>query len=260
MGIIAVSDVHLGYSSSNKEDFNLLLDSLLERNDIDKFVICGDLLDMWRRDIAGVAIENADTLYKLQRLKSVMNVYYVVGNHDYHVYRLRNFKYQFEFSKILALGESNRTYLFEHGYGFDPVMNEVYFNALCYSSDELGDIGSRAYAVWEKWAAWKDRLRAIFQAGRIKSDISTLLLPPEKRLAIAERNEINLNACKSVIGGEVLVFGHTHEPFINEKENVVNLGSWVKESPVHNTYLEVKNGSMALKIFPDGEITERRVC
>lgn len=256
MGIIAVSDVHLGYSSSNKSEFNRFLDSLLKRSDIDKFVICGDLLDMWRRDIAGVVIENADTIYKLQMLKSVMDVYYVVGNHDYHVSALDNFKYQFEFSKILALRDRNRTYLFKHGYDFDPVMNETYFNALCYSSDELGDIGSRAYAVWEKWAAWKDRLRALFQAGRIKSDISTLLLPAETRLAITERTEINLNACKSVKGGEVLVFGHTHEPFINERGNVVNLGSWVKESPNHNTYLEVKNGSMALKMFPSGEITE----
>ncbi len=134
---------------------------------------------MWRRDIAGVAIENADTIYKLQMLKSVMDVYYVVGNHDYHAYALDNFKYQFEFLKKLALRDHSRTYLFKHGYDFDPVMNEIYFNALCYSSDELGDIGSRAYDIWGKWAAWKDRLRAIFQAGRIKSDINTLLLPAE---------------------------------------------------------------------------------
>lgn len=113
MGIIAVSDVHLGYLSkntkqslSNKNDFDKFLENVFNMNDIDKFVVCGDFLDMWIRDMSGVVIEN----------------------------------------------------------------------------------------------------------------------------------------------------------FINEKENVVNLGSWVKDSEVHNTYLEIKNGKMALKIFPTGEITQRRKC
>ncbi len=267
MGIIAVSDVHLGYllkntkqSLSNKDDFDKFLDNVFNMNDIDKFVICGDLLDMWIRDMSGVVIENADTLHKLQMLKSKMNVYYVAGNHDYHVYTLNNFKYQFEFFKEKILHDGGKTFRFKHGYDFDPIMNEIYFNALCYSSDELGDIGLRAYEVWIKWRNWTDKLRALFQRKRIQSDLNKLLIPAEKRLLVEERNEINLNACRSVKDGEVLVFGHTHDPFINEKENVVNLGSWVKDSEVHNTYLEIKNGKMALKIFPTGEIAQRRKC
>ncbi len=68
VGIIVVSDVHLGYMSrdktqslSNRDDFNRFLDNALDADDIDKFVICGDLLDMWRRDISGVVVENAET-------------------------------------------------------------------------------------------------------------------------------------------------------------------------------------------------------
>jgi len=77
MGIIAVSDVHLGYSLSDKENFGKFLDDLAKKGNINKngdinhFVICGDLLDMWRRDMAGVTIENLDILSKLQNLKNL---------------------------------------------------------------------------------------------------------------------------------------------------------------------------------------------
>ena len=79
MGIIAVSDVHLGYmnaskteSFSDKKSFVSFLDGLAGRDDITDFVICGDLLDMWRRDMVGVTIENLDILSRFQKLASKM--------------------------------------------------------------------------------------------------------------------------------------------------------------------------------------------
>ncbi len=267
VGIIAVSDVHLGYMSrdktqslSNRDDFNRFLDNVLDADDIDKFVICGDLLDMWRRDISGVVVENAETLHKLHMLTSKMDVYYIVGNHDYHMHELRNFKYQFEISKEKILQEGGKTYHFKHGYDFDPLMNEVYFNALCYSNDELEDIATRAYEVWIKWREWKDVLLALFKKEKIQEHLRKMATPVEIRVTLADRDKINLRACRAVKEGEILVFGHTHKPFINEKENVVNLGSWVKDAQIQNTYLEIKNGGMALKKFQSGEITERLRC
>ena len=92
MGIIAVSDVHLGYlkeddskqSLSNKSGFCDLLRDIEARDDIDRLVICGDMLDMWRRDMVGVTIENLDVLNMLQSLsdKKKIKVYYLAGNHD----------------------------------------------------------------------------------------------------------------------------------------------------------------------------------
>jgi predicted phosphodiesterase len=51
----------------------------------------------------------------------------------------------------------------------------------------------------------------------------------------------------------VLVYGHTHRPFISK--NVVNLGSWVKEQNINNTYLEIRDGSMRLIRFKKGEVS-----
>ncbi len=261
MGIIAVSDVHLGYmnpddkkeSLSNKDDFEKFLDMVANRDGIDKLVLCGDVFDMWARDMVGVFIENADILYKLQMLQSKMEVYYVIGNHDYYVRKLKNFRYQFSFYKgdILTLQDSGTTYRFKHGYDFEPIMNEIYFDALCYSNDELGNIASRAYKVWTNW----------YEKFTGEGQFESMLEPAKKRLSPAKITDIELRACRSVKDGEILVFGHTHKPFINKKGNVVNLGSWTKDSEVPNTYLEVKDGKMKLKKFPGGkEITDGEDC
>jgi predicted phosphodiesterase len=69
--------------------------------------------------------------------------------------------------------------------------------------------------------------------------------------------DIEHRACSTVKEGEILVFGHTHHHFINEVENVVNAGSWVADSPVHNTFVELSGGKPRLYIFEGREITER---
>ncbi len=261
MGIIAVSDVHLGYvnpdnkkeSLSNKDDFEKFLDMVANMAGIDKLVLAGDVCDLWVRDPVGAILENADTLYKLQMLQSKMEVYYVIGNHDYYLRKLDNFKYQFKFYErdSLTLQDSGKTYRFKHGYDFEPIMNEIYFDALCYSGDELGNIASRAYQLFTKWSK---KLVG-------KEQFDAMLEPAKKRLSPEKTTNIELKACGSVKDGEILVFGHTHKPFINKKGNVVNLGSWVKDAQIQNTYLEVKDGKMALKKFPDGkEITDRKDC
>jgi predicted phosphodiesterase len=79
---------------------------------------------------------------------------------------------------------------------------------------------------------------------------------PEDRLK-ESLNKINLTACKEGKPGEVLIFGHTHVPFINKTENVANTGSWVKDAATHNTYVELTGGKPRLFVFGGQEITER---
>jgi UDP-2,3-diacylglucosamine pyrophosphatase LpxH len=77
MGIIAVSDVHLGYlkeddskqSLSNKTGFCDLLRDIEARDDINHLVICGDMLDMWRRDMVGVTIEKSEKPFLIEAIK-----------------------------------------------------------------------------------------------------------------------------------------------------------------------------------------------
>jgi predicted phosphodiesterase len=46
------------------------------------------------------------------------------------------------------------------------------------------------------------------------------------------------------VGGkpeEVLIFGHTHSPFISENKMVANSGSWVTDNEFHNTYIKIND-------------------
>ncbi len=83
--------------------------------------------------------------------------------------------------------------------------------------------------------------------------------PPETRLSQI-LGDVEKRAVSSVKNGEILVFGHTHHPFINEAENVVNTGSWVTDSNIHNTVVELSGGKPKLSIFEGREITERPRC
>lgn len=48
--IVVVSDVHLGYTQSDQNNFNNFIDSELTKlNENDHLVILGDLLDFWRK-------------------------------------------------------------------------------------------------------------------------------------------------------------------------------------------------------------------
>jgi UDP-2,3-diacylglucosamine pyrophosphatase LpxH len=87
----------LGYSNSDKLAFNQFLDVIAKDGEVTHLVLLGDVVDMWRRDSSGVFLENRETMDKIMNLKQRIKVYYVAGNHDFHVLRLQNFAYPFTF-------------------------------------------------------------------------------------------------------------------------------------------------------------------
>jgi UDP-2,3-diacylglucosamine pyrophosphatase LpxH len=227
--LIIVSDIHLGYKNADKDSFNRFLDSLQSDTETTDLVLLGDIVDMWRRDAAGVFLENWDIVQKIISLKQKMRVHYVAGNHDYHVLNIRDHSYPFSFAKNLKFTDGDHTYTICHGYEFDPHQNTALMEALCHimydNTEELADIFG-------------------------------LTQPPEKRLSQI-LGDVEHRACSTVKNGEILVFGHTHHPFINEAENVVNTGCWVADSQVHSTVVELSGGKPRLFIFEGRETTER---
>ena len=98
MKVIVASDQHLGSANSDKTAFNAFLDSLRQDDQLTHFVLLGDVVDMWRRDASGVFLENYDTISKILALQSkAVQVFYIAGNHDYHVLSLQLPSYPFRF-------------------------------------------------------------------------------------------------------------------------------------------------------------------
>jgi UDP-2,3-diacylglucosamine pyrophosphatase LpxH len=205
-------------TAAARHSFARFLEDMAGWKEVARLVLLGDIMDMWRRDMAGVVLENAAVLSRLAALTARMRVYYVAGNHDYHLGGLKGFHYPYPFSRRLILREGGKTYRFCHGYEFDPSLSRGYFDALCYTGDDLGEVGGRAY----------DGVSRLLKTGqRATEKVVGMLLPPEKRLPSHE-DAIHQRALASVKEGEVMVFGHTHWPFV--QGNVANCGSWVADS------------------------------
>jgi len=265
MKVVAVSDQHLGYTNSDKPAFNQFLDHLKEDREVTDLVLLGDVVDMWRRDSSGVFLENGDTIEKVMGLSQRrVNVHYVAGNHDFHVLKLQNFSYPFNFVENLMLRDGDYTYRFLHGYEFDPLQKKPLMEALCrVMSDQAGNFESGLWTeLTRDWSNPRYVLFEIFlfwKKGNVRRTADRLQQRPEDRLK-GFLDQINSRACANVKPREILIFGHTHSPFVNKSENVVNSGSWVKDATNYDTYVELTKGKPRLFVFGGHEITQRIEC
>jgi UDP-2,3-diacylglucosamine pyrophosphatase LpxH len=258
LAIVAVSDQHLGMETVDKAAFNRFLDQLQNDSSVTDLVLLGDVVDMWRRDASGVFLENRDTFDKIFALQKKMQVHYIAGNHDYHVLRLQSHAYPLKFIRNLTLQQNNVNVVFKHGYEFDEMQREHFMESLCHAmSDAKGD---RDNNIWVALSRDKGDLgyafSVIFHRANLRRSAALLLLDPEERLA-ASLSRVEKKARADVQPGQVLIFGHTHRPFVNKEENLANTGSWITSSPIHNTYVRVENGKPKLFVFGGEEITER---
>ena len=120
---IVVSDVHLGTENSNREEFIEFIGNL--EDDVECLVLLGDIFDFWRRDPVGVLLENVDIVHKLLSLEPRINVFFVVGNHDFHLIKLResHFSLKFDLNYDLSLEYGKTKYRFIHGHQLE---NQTY--------------------------------------------------------------------------------------------------------------------------------------
>ncbi len=258
LAIVAVSDQHLGISTTDKPAFNRFLDQMQNDSTVTDLVLLGDVVDMWRRDASGVFLENQDIFDKVALLQKKMRVHYIAGNHDYHVLKLQGHSYPIKFLKDLTLNQDGVNYVFRHGYEFDEMQREHFMESLCHAmSDAKGD---RDNNIWAALSRDKGDLgyafSVIFRRANLRRSAELLLLDPEERLK-ESLSRVEKRARASVQPGEVLVFGHTHRPFVNKEQNLTNTGSWITASPVHNTYVRLEGGKPRLFIFEGEEIMER---
>ena len=258
MAIIAISDQHLGVDTSDKAAFIRFLGSLQSDPTVTDLVLLGDVVDMWRRDASGVFLENKDVLDLIILLQKKMRVYYIAGNHDFHVLKLQGRGYPINFLRNLTLQQDGLNYTFVHGWEFDEMQREHFMESLCHAmSDHKGDRDTNIWAAINRDEGDLTRVFSIIvHGGRLHRTAEMLQLDPQERLKETLKG-VERKACSRVKPGEVLVFGHTHRPFINKSENVANTGSWMTTAPIHNTYVRLEGGKPKLFVFEGAEITER---
>ncbi len=164
-----------------------------------------------------------------------MHVHYIAGNHDFHVLKLQGHEYPFTFVKNLTLQQDGVNYRFNHGWEYDEEQREHIMEALCHSmSDHKGE---RDNNFWAALGREKSDLSYIISVlmrkNSLKHTAERLQLDPDERLKETLKG-VEKKASSTVQPGEVLVFGHTHRPFVNKAENVVNTESWITTASIHN--------------------------
>ncbi len=258
MVIVVVSDQHLGIETADKAAFLRFLGQLQSDASVTDLVLLGDVVDMWRRDASGVFLENKDVVDQIILLQKKMHVYYIAGNHDFHVLKLQGRGYPVTFMRNLTLQQDAVTCNFLHGWEFDEMQREHFMESLCHAmSDEKGD---RDTHIWAALTRDKGDLKYFFSNlvnGRsIRRTTEVLQLDPQERLK-ETLGGVEKKACATVQPGEVLIFGHTHRPFVNKAGTVANTGSWITTAPIHNTYVRLEGGRPRLFVFEGEEIKDR---
>ena len=263
--VLVTSDQHLGYDNSNIIDFSRFLDYIYSRKDgIESFVILGDFVDMWRRDVSGLFLEHFNIINKLLTLRSIgITIYFITGDHDYHLLKLKDHSYPFEFLAYLNLpsaSSSNLKYNFKHGWEFDLEQNPLVMEALCHNmSDTAGHARSSTAAnnilQITKDYFNKDIKEVINFHGGINGYLEHLETSPELRLK-QFLSDVERRAYSAVNDGEILIFGHTHRPFVSIDHKLVNTGSWVSDAPINNTFVSLEGKEIKLFQFRDHTITD----
>jgi UDP-2,3-diacylglucosamine pyrophosphatase LpxH len=203
--IVVVSDVHLGYDKSDKDNFsNFVSSELTKLNKNDHLVLLGDILDFWRGNCVDVSVEykkgntisdlrttnqEGIIIKKLYDLLKQTQVHYVIGNHDYSILYFSKRVDAFPFLVVrdlhLPVKGSNKKFYFTHGYEFEVLANfafmtiEEYENICQYLCDvrqtTLGKIESTVWSALHLQFTGK-------KFGEHYAAVEPITKPPEDRM------------------------------------------------------------------------------
>jgi UDP-2,3-diacylglucosamine pyrophosphatase LpxH len=255
--IVAVSDIHLGKYKESETLFRAFLDDVKDNPHIEHVVLIGDILDMWKGDADTILTTYKDILEILRDLHTeTRTVSYIVGNHDYHMIR-RNDITQFHVYPHVTLLSGTKKYFFIHGYQFeypnDIRIYEAFANLLCFGGDIMGA------TVDFFWDLYKETMTAVTMPKQwFYENFERAKEPPPKRLMRKDIKRI-YQAIKDkrikdkTVTDTFVVFGHTHDPFVDETCQIANAGSWVDDPKYPHlekyTYITIEEGTMNMESF-----------
>ena len=261
--MVAASDVHLGYYCCDENLFRKFLDDIVDIKEVTHFVLAGDILDMWRRDNIKLLFDYGDILSKLRDMQNKgKHIYYVVGNHDYHMIQLKHSietQYTFDVSMDITLPCGDEEYYFIHGYQFEfSDMRNIYqdfANTLCLSDDTIGKDADQLWGLYTAVSPlWKGLEKKARKYLKNALDLPLKRLSDEDMSKLQETIEEWRTEYKTQIDDKFIVYGHTHRPYVDKARKEANTGSWVDdpEHPMYmkNTYITIEeDGTVTLKEY-----------
>jgi UDP-2,3-diacylglucosamine pyrophosphatase LpxH len=238
---IVVSDVHLGYNRSNTSAFINFLSEYAENGTASEYslFILGDLWDYWRNHNVIFSPESNDVLSLINRFK---DIHYVPGNHDHIVLHAKEDYPDFScynISKYFRVKSGDKNFFMLHGHELEVIAKLTYLTVdeydkisdqLCRMNDEEGKMASYLHEVFHKLVP-----------GR-QIEMEDIMQPAEQRKGMDSIDKFARSQAKYPLLGmqlnDTLIFGHTHRPFEDLANHVINTGGWVSDMLIPQWFKE----------------------
>jgi UDP-2,3-diacylglucosamine pyrophosphatase LpxH len=229
---IIVSDLHLGYKKCNSKAFSDFLSEFISRGASKEYslFILGDFWDLWRKHDIIYSTESDEILSLVNQFK---DVYYLPGNHDYitldaaHNYPDFNC---YNISKYFRIKSGEKNFYLVHGHELEVISKlismklseyEKISDQLCRMNDTEGNIASYLHETFHR----------VFTRGQ--PQITDFLQTAEQRKGMDAIDKFAKSKARYVLLGmqldDILIFGHTHRPYIDFENNVINTGGWLAD-------------------------------
>jgi UDP-2,3-diacylglucosamine pyrophosphatase LpxH len=264
---IIVSDLHLGYEKCNVTAFtDFLADQISKGNSKEYSIfILGDLWDLWRKHDIIYSQESDEVLSLINQFK---DVYYLPGNHDhitldapehfpdFNCYNIRRY---------FRIKSGEKNFFLVHGHELEvlsklislkPSEYDKISDELCRMNDTEGNIASYLHDMYHK----------VFKQGQ--PQITDFLQTAEQREGMDAIDKFAKSKARYPLLGmqlnDILIFGHTHRPYIDIENSVVNTGAWTadmlipkwfeeeygQDNACYGSHVEINNGDY--KLVPYG--------
>ena len=238
---IIVSDLHLGYEKCNVTAFTDFLEDCISNGTSKEYslFILGDLWDLWRKHDIIYSSESDEILSLINQFK---DVYYLPGNHDHITIDAAQDYPDFNcynISKYFRIKSGEKNFFLVHGHELEvlsklisikPSEYDKISDQLCRMNDTEGNIASYLHEMYHK----------VFTQGQ--PQISDFLQTAEQRQGMDAIDKFAKSKARYPLLGmqlnDILIFGHTHRPYIDIENSVVNTGAWIADMLVPKWFEE----------------------
>lgn len=224
---LLMSDLHIGFKYTRAKDILYVL----ENETFDRLVLIGDIFDiqqMMKRPYWDQ--HHTAVLKKLLKIAKKKELIYIIGNHDYPLFYLLNYT-----DKLVGIK------LFRE---FTYTSNNK--NILCIHGDQLENISNKLTILGDLFYYTGLKLNKYVNFIRSKFNMKYWSLSKwgkdkiKKFINKAFNMDFQIEKYKKDFNADVLVYGHTHMPYINA--STVNTGTFVEIA----TYVTEQDGIFTL--------------
>ncbi len=199
----------------------------------------GDLWDFWRRHDIIYSEESDQVLSLINQFKVI---YYLPGNHDHitlnaaHNYPEFN---PYNINKYFRVRSGEKNFFLVHGHELEVESKLISMKLseydkisgnLCRMNDTEGKIASYLHETFHK----------LFTKGQ--PQITDFLQTAEQRQGMDAIDRFAKSKAKYPLLGmqlsDILIFGHTHRPYLDSENSVINTGAWIADMLVPKWFEE----------------------